>query len=251
MIRKQNDQLQWLEFELLAEIPRLVHGVLLRQGGFSQNHFRGLNLSKMVGDHLPHVEANLNLVKSTFCLPILFSSRLNHGNDVISVAPQMLESCPLADGMITSHSGIGLLNTHADCQAAIFYDPIHHALANVHCGWRGSTKNIYAAVIQQMEKVYNSRAENLLVCISPSLGPQSAEFIHFREELPESFWPFQPKANMFDFWAISEWQLKEAGVLSDHIQIAGIDTFANPVDYFSYRRDKITGRQGTVACLLS
>lgn len=250
MIRKQNDHLQWLEFELLTDLPHLVHAVLLRQGGFSQSHFGGLNLSKTVGDHLPHVEANLDLVKSTFDLPFLFSSRLTHGNDVITVTPQTLESRPLADGMITCHPGIGLLNTHADCQAAIFYDPIHHALANVHCGWRGSTKNIYAAVIQQMKSVYNSRAENLLVCISPSLGPQSAEFIHFREELPESFWAFQTKATFFDFWAISERQLKEAGVLSDHIQIAGIDTFTNPVDYFSYRRDKITGRQGTIACLL-
>ena len=81
--------------------------------------------------------------------------------------------------------------------------------------------------------------------ISPSLGPQSAEFTHYRHELPESFWAFQINPNYFNFWEISRWQLETEGILPHHIQIAEIDTRSTPEDYFSYRREKISGRHGS------
>ena len=249
MIRKQLDQLHWLEFELLADFPHLIHGVLLRQGGSSLGNFSGLNLSRSVGDRVEHVEANLQSIRSAFSLSILFSTRLTHGADVVPIDPSTIGRVPFCDGMMTHYPELALLNTHADCQVAIFYDPIKHVLANVHSGWRGSVKNIYAVTVQQMKTIYGSKPENLLVCISPSLGPQSAEFVNYQQELPQHFWSFQVKPNYFDFWKISEWQLHEAGILPTHLQIACMDTFTNSRDYFSYRRDKITGRQGTFACL--
>lgn len=241
MIRKQQNGLEWLEFELLSEIPHLVHGVLLRKEDGC------LNFSRAVGDS--EVEGNFDLVKKTFSLPILFSSYLSHGNEVLFFDLQMLKIRPTCDGITTDQKGIGLFNTHADCQVAIFYDPIQQAIANVHSGWRGSVKNIYAETIKHMKARYRSKVENLLVCISPSLGPESAEFIHYRQELPREFWAFQVKENYFDFWAISEWQLLQEGVLSSHIQMAKIDTFSVSADYFSYRRDKTKKRQGTFVCL--
>lgn len=249
MIRKEKEDLQWLEFELLSGIPHLAHGVLLRQGGYSKGAFSSLNLSKKVGDTLSDVETNLEKVKALFGLSFLYSSQLTHGKEVISVTLHTLNQVHLCDGLSTVHQGIALLNTHADCQVAIFYDPIQHALANVHCGWRGSVQNIYKETIWHMQTRYGSKPCDLLVGISPSLGPDSAEFVNYSTELPASFWSFQVKPNYFDFWSISQWQLMEAGILADHIQIAGEDTFANSKDYFSYRRDKITGRQGTFACL--
>jgi YfiH family protein len=247
MIRRQQGALQWLEFELLSEIPNLAHGVLLRHGGCSQGPFASLNLSKSVGDLPAHVDANRQFLLSTLSLPPLFSCRLVHGAEVTAVSS--FSPPPTCDAITTVDPTITLLNTHADCQVAIFYDPIHHALANVHCGWKGSVKNIYAATIQHMRFTYGSLPTDLLVCISPSLGPQSAEFIHYKTELPETFWPFQIKPTYFDFWAISEWQLTQAGILLHHLQIAGLDIFTNPTDYFSYRRDKITGRHATFAWL--
>jgi len=38
-------------------------------------------------------------------------------------------------------------------------------------------------------------------------------------------------------------------VLRHHIEVAGICTFANAQDFFSYRRDRVTGRNGTVVML--
>ena len=138
---------------------------------------------------------------------------------------------------------------HADCQVAIFFDPVKKVVANVHCGWQGNVQNIYAQVIQHLEAEYGSAVEDLLVCISPSLGPENAEFINHRSELPSSFYPFQIKPNYFDFWEISKMQLKKAGVLGHHIEIAQMCTFSGEKDFFSHRRDKETGRNGTVVAL--
>ena len=153
--------------------------------------------------------------------------------------------------MITQKTDLALMILHADCQAAIFYDPVHGAIANVHSGWRGNVKNIYLATIQKMARVFGSKPQDLLVEISPSLGPDNSEFRNYRTELPQEFWEFQVRPEYFDLWAIARHQLEQCGVLSHHIQIAEICTFANPQDYFSYRRDKIIGSHATLAKIIS
>ena len=138
---------------------------------------------------------------------------------------------------------------HADCQAMILYDPLQKALAVVHSGWRGSVQNIYSQVVQAMKENYGCQPPHLLAGISPSLGPQAAEFINYRQELPESFWPFQIKPNYFDFWAISQAQLLACDSSSENIEIARMCTYANPADCFSHRRDRQVDRHHTIACM--
>ncbi len=113
---------------------------------------------------------------------------------------------------------------HADCQATIFYDPEHNAIANVHCGWRGNVQNIYRATAFEMRKTFSSKPENILVGISPSLGPEKSEFINYRKEFPESFLPYEIKPTYFDLWAISRMQLEASGILPHHIEVASICT---------------------------
>ncbi|MEI8125760.1 MAG: laccase domain-containing protein, partial [Parachlamydiaceae bacterium] len=72
--------------------------------------------------------------------------------------------------------------------------------------------------------------------------------VNYKEEFPESFSEFEIKPLHFDFWEISERQLKSAGVLPHHIQTARIDTYSNE-DFFSFRRSKTTGRQATICSL--
>lgn len=151
---------------------------------------------------------------------------------------------------MTDEKNVGLMIKHADCQAAIFYDPLHHAVANVHCGWRGNVKNIYREIVEAMGQRYGSRPQDLLVGISPSLGPQASEFRNYIKELPKSFWEFQIKPLYFDLWEISKQQLMGCGILSHHIEIAKICTFSTPEDCFSYRREKRSGRHATIVALL-
>ena len=153
------------------------------------------------------------------------------------------------DGMVTQEKEVALLVRHADCQGTLFYDPIRHALAAVHCGWRGSVQNIYQKTIEKMKGLYGTDPADLIVCIGPSLGPEHAEFKNYKEELPKHFWDFQVRPTYFDFWEISRWQLEEEGIPEEQIEIAEICTYANDKDFFSYRRNQSTPHHGTLAAL--
>jgi polyphenol oxidase len=240
MIRKKQGDVEWLEFELLAEVPGLVHGVFLRHGGVSEGAYCSLNMGGGIGDDERNVAENRRRAQQILNIGQWVGSNQVHRDEVawIQDADQHVGDC---DSLITEKKAIGLMIKHADCQAAVFYDPVHRAIANVHSGWRGNVKNIYRATVQKMAKIFGSKPEDLLVGISPSLGPNHAEFKNYKVEFPEEFWGFQVRPEYFDLWAIARYQLEAAGVLADHIQIAEICTYAIAQDYFSYRRDKIAG----------
>jgi YfiH family protein len=246
MRRHTNGAVTWLTFDLLEECPRLVHRVFLRHGGISQGEFRSLNFGRFQGDKEIHVVENRKRALEALTLTAWCSLRQQHGKRVVKALPNLDE---LGDALSTDLPDLGLIILHADCQAAIFYDPIRHALSNVHCGWRGNVQNIYKETIDAMQALYGSKPADLLVGISPSLGPQASEFVNFATELPTNFYPFQIKPTYFDLWSISRWQLMECGLLPHHIEIAEICTYDNSTDFFSYRRIKASGRHATIAAL--
>lgn len=249
MIRKKRDGIEWLEFELLQEIPGLVHAIFLRQGGHSQAPFSSLNVGGGSGDNPEIIKKNRQKICRVLGVEELVSGKQCHGKAIHHLKGD--EEVGECDGLLTQEKRRPLIIKHADCQAAIFYDPKNHALANIHCGWRGNVQNIYKETVDLMQKQIGSKPENLLVGISPSLGPQHAEFKNYKTELPESFWEFQERPTYFNLWEISRRQLLDAGVLAHQIEIASLCTFAHPEDYFSFRRDqRVTGRHATVSFLL-
>ena len=155
--------------------------------------------------------------------------------------------------MVTDRPGMGLLIQQADCQAVLLYDPVHNAIGAVHSGWRGSVANIAAATVQRMRECFLTRPKDLRAMISPSLGPCCAEFVNYRTELPQELHRFRLRDNHFDFWAITRWQLRQAGLAKEYIHCADICTVCTP-DFFSYRRSRqentaTTGRCGSIICL--
>jgi YfiH family protein len=215
MLYKKSESAEWLEFEQLAGVAGLAHAVFLR--------------------------ADRDAIQAILGCEKLSSGKQCHGDRVV-IGSDDKEEC---DGIVTQDKGRGLIIHHADCQAAIFYDPILRAVANVHAGWRGNVQNIYAKTVSFMQREVGSKPENLLVCISPSLGPCCGEFRNFKSELPEEFWPFQVKPTYFNLWEIARHQLLTAGILSHHLEIASICTCCNPQGYHSYRRDKTKQRHAT------
>jgi YfiH family protein len=248
MLRKKKNALEWLEFELLADIPGLVHGIFLRHGGISEGPYCSLNMGRETGDDPKNVEENSRRVFEALSIKQWVAGKQVHKDEVVYIkdSRQNIGEC---DALVTDRKEIGLIIKHADCQVAIFYDPMCRAVANVHSGWRGSVKNIYAAAVQKMMETFDSKPENLLVGISPSLGPNHAEFVNYKVEFPEEFWKFQVRPDYFDLWAIARYQLQASGILPHHIQIAQICTHTEAKDYFSYRRDKVSGRNATVVML--
>ena len=137
---------------------------------------------------------------------------------------------------------------HADCQAVVMFDARNRVIANIHCGWRGSASRILTLAVKEFASVYGSSPKDLWVGISPSLGPCCGEFKHWRTMLLEWLHAFRCNGNHIDFWQVSISELSEAGIPKRQIYCASICTVCNQ-EYFSYRRDKTTGRLATVVVM--
>ena len=274
------ESLDWLEYNLLEQYPHVIHGSFGRSGGVSgapvkaskssRNNsaqvkectFSSLNLGEGTSDRLDRIHANREIVRSALGIDKILFPRQLHGSSVQRVTAKNQDIQPQADALYTTEKNIGLAVTHADCQAAIFYDPVHEAIGVAHCGWKGSVQNIYARLIDSMQREIGTKPHHLIVCISPSLGSCCAEFVNYKQELPKDFWNFKgTKPHHFDLMEISRWQLGKSGVLDKNIEFASdessdqdsdsdsICTKCNP-NYFSYRRDKeMAGRNATIVAL--
>jgi hypothetical protein len=246
-------KLEWLEYDLLESYPHVIHGTFTRHGGASQEPCATLNVSENTSDSPEAVTANREQVRKALGVAKVVYPQQVHGVIVQRITARNQGLIPQADALFTTEKNIGLAIQHADCQAAIFYDPVHEAIGVAHCGWRGSAQNIYARLIGAMQREIGTQSHNLIVCISPSLGPDHAEFINYKQELPKEMWEFGTgkKSNHFDFWAISKSQLLKMGIIEKNIEIVEICTQCNTDDYFSYRSAKDTGRNATVVALKS
>jgi YfiH family protein len=249
MIRKEKNGIEWLEYELFAPYTELLAAVILRHGGVSQGVYSSLNVGEGA-DIYSHVAENRRRLSEALNLGHLSTCGQPHRDEIALVPDAPDEELRRCDGLCTITPNRSLLIKHADCQAAIFYDPHNRALASVHAGWRGQVRDIYRKTIAQMEERFKSDPAHLLVALSPSLGPEHAEFIHYRKEWPPLYWEFQTTPNHFDLWNIAEMQLLQAGIKKKNIQIPRICTYTNKEDFYSFRRDSITGRNATVASLL-
>jgi YfiH family protein len=236
---------------LLAAYPELVHGFFTRRGGVSAGAFASLNLSFAVGDDPGAVTANRRRVRLALELTRLTGAAQVHGQReaVITGNPQETGEVPEVDILLTGEAGTGLLIKQADCQAVMLYDPGRRVAANVHCGWRGQVQNVLGQAVSRLGEIFGSRPRDLRAAIGPSLGPCCAEFRHFRRELPSEFWPYQVRPTYFDLWRVSRDQLVAAGLLPAHLDCAALCTRCRSREFYSYRRDRTTGRQGAVIAL--
>ncbi|WP_100934682.1 peptidoglycan editing factor PgeF [Candidatus Chlamydia corallus] len=157
-----------------------------------------------------------------------------HGTSIHAVTPTSPHYQP-ADGLCTQSPLLSLHIRHSDCQAAIFYDREHHAIANVHSGWRGLLGNIYAVTVGTMKKLFHTKTQDLFVAIGPSIGPDFAIYPDYATLFPRSFLPFMNPKNHFDLRAIAQKQLSNLGIPKDHIFISNLCTYSEHEAFFSSR----------------
>ena len=259
----QNSSITPLRFDHLSAAPGIVHGVFSRTGGVSEGAFSGLNLGLGCGDDAGRVAENrrlmlasLGLQRSVF-LKQVHGTRiqvLKQGDDIedavwnpsTGMTPAPLEG----DGVVTDILGLGLVIQVADCQAVVLYDPVRGVVGNVHSGWRSSIADILGKCVAVMTDRFGCRPEHILAGISPSLGPCCAEFVNYKEEIPEPLWLYKAGAQpYFDFWQMSRDQLTARGVKPENVQQMALCTVCHTDRFFSYRGEKTTGRFGSVIAL--
>jgi hypothetical protein len=242
----------FVQYSFFTHIEALSAVTFSRHGGASETPYHSRNVGLHVGDDEARVLRNRALIKEELGLVRLVSAKQVHGESILKVnwLPDADEEHAGHDALMTNIPEVGLMIQQADCQAVMLYDPEHRAVANIHSGWRGSVANIITKTVAAMTAAYGTRPASLFAAISPSLGPCCGEFINYQQELPPAFHGYQTQPNHFDFWAISRDQLRDTGVRSEQIEIAGRCTVCDG-NYFSYRRDKVTGRFASVIGMAS
>jgi len=241
-----------LQFPSLSRYEQLAHGIFTRHGGVSQAPYDTLNTSYDTDDRPECVRENLKIIKKSIGAEHLRFMNQVHGKNILVLHQDSLtrfRKTTKADAMITDMPGLALMVKQADCQAIIIFDPIKNVVANVHCGWRGNTYDILGSVVKRMSLDFGSKASDLIAAIGPSLGPCCAEFIDYKQIFPEEFKRFMVGDNYFDLLQISRWQLMEAGLKEENIEVSNICTRCRTDLFYSYRAEGITGRFTTVTML--
>jgi len=235
-----------LKFKEFEKHP-VIHAMYNRHGGTSPAPWNSNNVSYRLGDSPDNVLANRGKIKKDLGYRHLISAKQIHSSRVYYVSEPPDEDLELNgyDALITNLQGLGLMIQQADCQAVFFYDQEKQAIGIAHVGWRGSVANIISETVFAMSQTFSTEPVDLIAAISPSLGPCCAEFVNYRAELPEALHGYQVRPDYFDFWAISRDQLCTAGIRPENIHVAEICTCCNH-DFFSYRRDRDTGRFASV-----
>lgn len=222
-----------------------------RSGGLSTGTYGQFNLSYDVGDDPKAVDMNRAILQSYLRsqgVKHMIEMKQTHGTKIVFVdenSPSLIEDC---DAMITMTPSIALAVKHADCQAALFFDSQKKIIAAVHAGWRGLVNQLYEKVLTQLIKI-GSNPENLYVFISPSLGPQSAQFIDAKKLFPPSFLKYEAKKDYYKLWDIALMQLTSGKVNPKNIYFDRSCTREQHKRFFSYRKNKLTGRNMSIISL--
>lgn len=146
-----------------------------------------------------------------------------------------------ADGMITNVKNVGLFIRHADCQAALFFDPVTNVIAAVHAGYRGQIQKIYSQTVNLMTKYFGVDPKNLRVAISASLSFPCAEFKNFQDEFPHEMHRFQKDMKM-DLKALAVDELISLGLKKQQIDMSSLCTYLDQKAFYSYRLSKTKKR---------
>lgn len=236
-----------LTYPLLEQWPGVCAASFSRLGGVSTGPYQALNLSFDVGDCRENVLENSARVEKIIGRKVKILTQV-HSTTCIRV-DRIEDRLPPCDGMVTNSTEFAIGILHADCQAAVLFDPQKKVIGAIHAGWRGLAGGIYKQAVNLMVAEYGCSVSDIRVAISPSLGPCHAEFVDWEKIFPNDFFPFLRDNNHFDLWAIARAQLEQLGILPGHIHIEPKCTYCSSNLYFSYRREKVTGRNLTLIFL--
>jgi polyphenol oxidase len=227
--------LELFQFENLAQIPGVVHGISTRAGGVSAERCASLNVSYSVGDASENVDENLRRVAEAMGTERtkLFAAYQVHGRQVTLVDADTPER-PRCDVLITGSAEKSLMLRYADCTPVLLADPKRRAVAAVHAGWRGSAVRAAGAAVNALHDAFGTRPEDILAGIGPAIGPccytVGKEVFDAFADRPELF------ANgKLDLWTANRQALLETGVLAEHIEVAGVCTRCESERFFSHR----------------
>jgi polyphenol oxidase len=236
--------------------PRVRSAFSLRTGGVSAAPFDSLNLGAQVGDAAEAVAENRGRLSRALGLPASpLWLRQQHGTVVVDADQfEAGAASPPADAAVTRRAGRVLAVLVADCVPVLLARADGSAVAVAHAGWRGLSAGVLEAAVAALRCGAPGSAP-ACAWLGPSIGPARFEV---GEEVRAAFMArdaaaagaFVPNVRgrwQCDLHALARQRLEALGV--GPVDGAQRCTAGNPAQYFSFRRDRVTGRMAALLWL--
>ncbi|WP_010446065.1 peptidoglycan editing factor PgeF [Vibrio rotiferianus] len=216
-----------------------------RVGGFSSAPYQGLNLGAHVGDDPSIVEKNRDWLAQQANMPSApIWLNQTHSTVVAQVSAPTTRVLD-ADGVFTSASNVVCSAMTADCLPVLLTNTQGTQVAAVHAGWRGLANGI-------VENALELFSGEVMAWLGPAIGPQAFEvgedvlqaFVDFDSQAHQAFTPRDVEGKwLADMSKLATQRLNKLGITQ--VFDSGLCTFQDKEDFYSYRRDGVTGRQAT------
>lgn len=255
-IKKEN--IEYLQFKKLLEYPEIKHLYSLgitRDYRTAKANNEKIDIQKY-NQAIQNYKDLCNEINEPYTKVIKANQTHSDNIKIINqkqidknAANQKIETAQNADSLITNEKNIILATTNADCILFLLYDTENKVIANVHSGWRGTVQRIAIKTVQKMQKEFNSKPENIICCICPSIrkchfevGKEVKEIFQdeFKDiDLDKVIEETKPKEKWhIDTIEINKILLKRLGLKEENIIDSKICSVCNHDIIHSYRMEK-------------
>lgn len=224
----------------------IIAGTTTRYGGVSQTPYDNFNLADHCGDDPVNVQENRKILRKRLWLasePLWLEQ--THSNRCIDAGQRMLFA-PKADASFSKEPGVACVILTADCLPILLCDQQGSFVAAIHAGWRGLSSGIIAQTLRNL-----GNPANCMAWLGPAISQNAYQvgsdvyqaLTTYDVSHKEAFLPDGEKHYRLDIYTVARQQLIKAGVTA--VYGGNFCTFQQTM-FFSYRRDKQTGRMATL-----
>lgn len=232
--------------------PANVHTLQTKRSkGFSGAPYSSLNFGMHVKDNPIHVAQNRQLLSEYVPSEPVWLNQ-THGTDVVDAA--QTTCVPDADASFTMQKNVVCVTMTADCLPVLLCDNAGTVVSAVHAGWRGLCDGVLEASIDAACRAAHIGSNQLMAWLGPAIGPNAFEVggevrAQFIEKDARATSAFKPHGDKWlgDLYQIATQRLHNCGVTQ--IYGGGRCTFTEKDQFFSFRRDNLTGRMATLIWL--
>jgi YfiH family protein len=226
----------------------------LRSGGASCGVYGSLNPAMHVGDEVELVKQNRRTIIDFLDLPSdpVWLDQV-HGNRAVQALKY--ESLQQADASFTDEAGVVCAVMTADCLPLLVCSTDGSRVAAIHAGWRGLLAGVIGNTLSAMQSPSLSQGrvvQDCLVWLGPAIGPDCFEvgsevreaFLDKAEAFETAFKQQNNGQWLADIYRLARIDLAMLGL--DKVYGGGFCTVTDHERFYSYRRDKETGRMATL-----
>lgn len=222
-----------------------------RHGGVSQGAFRSLNLRDGLGDDPVAVDRNKALLRAAIGAQPVFLNQV-HGAQVVRLfEPDGAPGAPVytADASVTTEPGLACTAQVADCLPVLFTAPHARAVGAAHAGWRGLALGVLEATLDSVCKLADCAPAEVKVWLGACIGPRQFEV---GADVLEAFGASTAGGDtaLFVRHTPGKWLANLPQLARERLRAVGVHdisggewcTVEETSRFFSFRRDRVTGR---------